>query len=294
MVTTTWIVLSRKLFVFLLAAASTNDAVALLSSSSVTSVSWSETSLFSRSPMLLPSDASFSAPTPTLTELSSSVVYRQQQQQQQRVSRAAFLRSIAFGGTAFLFGTPTLPATAKDNNPAAQIQAGLADLDRVVSKEANKIDRAATKEKKKMTKEIKKETKKIDKKIQKEVKKIEKKNPEVTKKVKKETKKVMREVDKKTEIARQETEKVKREAKKIGSGLEQKANALVGGTSGGAVAVPQARSGGGGGSGIDVSRLKVCGDGRKKVLSIRLKFQDMIYDPVTAGGVTPRFTTPPV
>ena len=253
-----------------------NDAVALLSSSSViTSVSWSETSLLSRSPMLLPSDASFSAPTPTPTELSSSVVYRQQQQQQQRVSRAAFLRSIAFGGTAFLFGTPTLPATAKDNNPAAQIQAGLADLDRAVSneankidraatKEANKIDRAATKEKKKMTKEIKKETKKIDKKIQKEVKKIEKKNPEVTKKVKKETKKVMREVDKKTEKARQETEKVKREAKKIGSGLEQKANALVGGGTGGTVAVPQARSSGVGVGGIDVSRLKVCGDGRKK------------------------------
>jgi Skp family chaperone for outer membrane proteins len=212
--------------------------------------------------MLLPSDDSFSAPMPSPTELSSSVVYRQQQQQQQqRVPRAAFLRSIAFGGTAFLFGIPTLPASAKDNNPAAQIQAGLADFDRAVSQEANKIDRAATKEKKKMTKEIKKETKKIDKKIQKEVRKIEKKNPEVTKKVKKETKKVMREVDKKTEKARQETEKVKREAKKIGSGLEQKANAFVGGT-GSAVAVPQARSSGVGG--IDVSRLKVCGDGRNK------------------------------
>lgn len=31
-----------------------------------------------------------------------------------------------------------------------------------------------------------------------------------------------------------------------------------------------------------------------RVLSIRLKLQDMIYDPATAGGVTPRFTTPPV
>jgi hypothetical protein len=31
-----------------------------------------------------------------------------------------------------------------------------------------------------------------------------------------------------------------------------------------------------------------------RVLSIRLKFQDMIYDPATAGGVTPRFTTPPI
>ena len=246
--TTTWIVLPRKLFVVLLAAASTNDAVAL--------------SLFSRSPiLLLPSDNSVSAPTPTPTptpaELSSSVVYRQQQQQQQhqRVPRAVVLRSMAFGGTAFLFGTPTLPVTANDNTPAAQIQAGLADFDRAVSKEANKIDRAvskevkkidraATKEKKKMTKAIKKETKTIDKKIQKEVQKLEKNNPKVTKNVK-------------TEL-----QNVQREAKKIGSGLEQTANALVGGT-GSAVAVPQARSAGGGG-GIDVSRVKVCGDGRNK------------------------------
>lgn len=161
---------------------------------------------------------------------------------------------MAFGGTAFLFGIPTLPATANDNTPAAQIQAGLADFDRAVSKEANKIDqavskevkkidRAATKEKKKMTKAIKKETKTIDKKIQKEVQKLEKNNPKVTKNVK-------------TEL-----QNVQREAKKIGSGLEQTANALVGGT-GSAVAVPQARSAGGGG--IDVSRVKVCGDGRNK------------------------------
>lgn len=244
-VTSAWITLPGKLAVFLLAAAAcTEGAVALLASSSTTaSVHWSQTSLFSRPP------------------LPSSTADRQQQQ---LVPRGAFLRSIAFGGAAILLGTPALPATAasstpfQDSDPVAQFQAGLEDLDRAVSKKTIKIDRAVTKEKNKISKEIKKETKKIDKKIRKEVKKIERENPEVTKKVKKETKKVMREVDKEAEKVRQETEKVRREAKKIGSGLEKKANALVGGNG---VAVPQARASGGG---IDVSRLKACGEGRNK------------------------------
>jgi len=254
---TAWIGSLGKIFVFLVAAANTKSAVALAYSSD-TSGCWSKTNLSSRSPLLIPNASTAAPPTESTTSSSSSVVHLQQ-----LVPRAAFLRSIAFGGTALLLGTPTSSTAtsipSQDNNPSAKFQAGLADLDRAVSKEAKKIDRAVTKEKKNISKEIRKETKKIDKStkkatkvIRKEVKKIDKKTQKATKEVKKETKKVMRGVDK-------ETEKVRREAKKIGSGLEQKANALVGGNSD---VVPQARSGGG----IDVSKLKVCDESKEKCL----------------------------
>jgi len=249
---TTWILSPGKLFVFLLATASTKSAVALAYSSATTGC-WYEKTLSSRPLLLIPVHST--APTKSSTDSSSSVVQRHQQQHH-LIPRSAFVRSIAFGGMALLLGTPT-PAIAtststsvlsQDNNPSAKLQAGLADLDRAVSKETKKI----SKEIKKETKKIDKSTKKAKKEIRKEVKKIDKKTQKATKEVKKETKKVMREVDK-------ETEKVRREAKKIGSGLEQKASALVGGNNG---AVPQASIGGG----IDVSKLKVCDERKKNCL----------------------------
>lgn len=216
--------------------------------------SWSERPLpFSFTPLQLQSDsAAVASSESTRTRGTAHNVI---------LPRAAFLLSIAaFGGTPFLFGS--LPATAataitivpSQDNPAAKFQAGLENLDRAVTKEAKKVDRTVTKERKKITKTIKIETKKIDNKtqkvtkdIKKEVKKIDKKTQKATKGIKKETKKVLRDVDK-------ETEKIKQKATEIKNVVEKKTNALVGG------AVPQSSSSGG----IDVSKLKVCDDSKKK------------------------------
>lgn len=263
-----WVVSPGALFFLLAASVSTRSSEALAYSPATSSERWSKTTRSSRPPLLVIPRDSTALPAPAESASISSPVRQQHQRQQKKpLPRAAFLRSVAFAGTSLLLGGAP-PATAaatsvagpSQDDPSAKFQAGLANLDRAVSKEAKKIDRAVTKEKKNISKEIKKGSKKLDKStqkatktIQKEVKKIDKKTQKATKGIKKETKKVMREVDK-------ETEKVRREAKKIGSGLEQKAGAFVGGNGG--AAVPQANSGGG----IDVSKIKVCDDNKKKCL----------------------------
>lgn len=156
-------------------------------------------------------------------------------------SRAEFISTM---GTMACLLVST-PANAKTSSPSESLQAGfdslnreVSNLDRVVSKEAKKIDRAVSKKTNKVAKEVRKDLKKVDRVVTKEAKKID------------------RVVTKKTTVA-------KREAKKIGTEVEKKSKALLGGVLPPETAGQKAPPSKGG---IDVSRVKLCTDVGKKCL----------------------------